>query len=106
MCKQRMIRWGRTVAGKTRWRCTICKRSRYWKRIDVSIRNKNKLKDKWMLGVASLASIAKQIGVHRTTLSRRFAALDIPSPPVILRALSHPPVIVLDGTTISKTFPG
>lgn len=54
-----------------------------------------------MLGVASLTSIAKRVGVHRTTLSRRFTALNIPSFPVQLRPLAHPPVIVLDGTTIS-----
>ena len=56
-----------------------------------------------MLGVASLTSIAKRAGVHRTTLSRRFTALDIPYPFVPLRPLAYAPVIVLDGTTISKT---
>ncbi|OGF75743.1 hypothetical protein A3C77_02360 [Candidatus Giovannonibacteria bacterium RIFCSPHIGHO2_02_FULL_45_13] len=56
-----------------------------------------------MLGVASLASLAKQIGAHRTTLSRKFRSLDIPTSPIPLRPLTHPPVIVLDGTTISKT---
>jgi putative transposase len=56
-----------------------------------------------MLGVASLTSIAKNIGIHRTTLSRRFNIIDSPSSPIPLRPLDHPPVIVLDGTAISKT---
>jgi len=55
-----------------------------------------------MLGVASLTSLAKNIGVHRTTLSRRFGSLDVPPSPVPLCSFTHPPVLVLDGTTISK----
>ena len=98
-----MIRWGSTSAGKIRWRCNLCEKTQGWKRTDVSVRNRNRAKDRWLLGVASLASIAKRMGVHRTTLSRRFAALDIQSPPVLLRPLTHSPVVILDGTTISKT---
>jgi hypothetical protein len=97
-----MIRWGYTVAGTARWRCVPCHRGQYWKRVDVTIRNRNKLKDSWLLGVASLTSIAKRLGVHRTTLSRRFAASDIQSSPIPLHSLVHPPVLVLDGTAISK----
>ncbi len=99
-----MIRWGRTVTGKVRWQCTKCRHGQLWKRADVANRNQNRLKDRWMLGVASLASIAKNIGIHRTTLSRRLNIIDSPSSLVPLRPLDHSPVLVLDGTAISKTM--
>ena len=98
-----MIRWGHTATGRIRWQCTFCHHGQCWKRTDLANRNQNKLKDRWMLGVASLASLAKNIGIHRTTLSRRFGSLDIPPSPVPLRPLTHSPVLVLDGTAISKT---
>lgn len=97
-----MIRWGRTAAGKVRWQCTECRHGQCRERSDVANRNRNQLKDRWMLGVASLASLARNIGIHRTTLSRRLNILDIPPALVPLRQLTHPPILVLDGTAISK----
>ena len=98
-----MICWGYTTAKSVRWRCTRCHRGQCWKRADVTRRNRNNLKNRWMLGVASLTSIARRMCVHRTTLSRRFSALDVLPSRVPLRPLTHPPVLVLDGTVISKT---
>lgn len=97
-----MIRWGRTATGTQRWRCINCNRGQCWKRVDVAHRNRNILHNRWMLGMASLTSIARRLRVHRTTLSRRLKASDTQPIPVPLRPLVHPPVIVLDGTTISK----
>lgn len=58
--------------------------------------------ERWLLGVASLTSVSRRVGVHRTTLSRRFGALHIPLKLVPLRSLAQDPVLVLDGTSISK----
>ncbi|MDO8643338.1 MAG: transposase [Candidatus Woesearchaeota archaeon] len=52
--------------------------------------------------MASLTSIARRLRVHRTTLSRRLKVSNAPPIPVQTRVLIHPPVVVLDGTTISK----
>lgn len=97
-----MIRWGYTRAQSIRWRCVRCRRGQCWKRNDVSLRNRERLQNRWMLGVASLASVARRLRVHRTTLSRRFRALKTSPFRISPRSLARPPVIVLDGTTISK----
>lgn len=97
-----MIRWGYTSAKSIRWRCIRCRRGQCWKRKDVSLRNRERLQNRWMLGVASLISVARRVRVHRTTLSRRFRALKTPPFSIPPRLLAGPPVIVLDGTTISK----
>lgn len=97
-----MIRWGRTATGTQRWQCTNCHKGQCWKRVDVTRRNRNALRNRWMLGMASLTSIARRLRVHRITLSRRLKILQMPTTPVLPRSLTHSPVIVLDGTTISK----
>ena len=97
-----MIRWGHTKAGTPRWYCVRCRQGQCWRRADVVGRNVAKLKERWLLGFASLTSVAKRIGAHRTTLSKRFDRIFFPPRPTPLRPLSQNPVLVLDGTTISK----
>lgn len=97
-----MIRWGRSAAGTQRWQCIDCHKGQCWKRIDVTRRNRSALRNRWLLGMASLTSIARHLHVHRTTLSQRLKTSVTQTVPVPLRSLTYPPVLVLDGTTISK----
>ena len=97
-----MIRWGRTKAGIQRWQCRACSKGQCRKRPDVAKRNTANLTEGWLLGFASLTSLAKQIGVHRNTLSRKFNKHCAQLCSTLLNPLSHDPVLVLDGTAISK----
>lgn len=97
-----MVRWGKTAAGIQRWQCTKCNKGQCRKRSDVTKRNTAKLMGHWLLNFNSLTSIAKQFGVHRNTLSRKFNASDTQLDSIPLNPFSHDPVLVLDGTAISK----
>ena len=101
-CGQRMVRWGVTKQGKRRFRCRVCLKTAIIRREDQKDRIAGKLFERWLLGVVSLSLVAKRVGVHRTTLSRKFGALSLPLHSVPLHPLSKNPVLVLDGTTISK----
>ena len=97
-----MIRWGVTKQGKQRFRCQACLDTAIIRRPDQKTRIVEKLFERWLLDVSSLTSVAKRIGTHRTTLSRKFSALSFPLRRTPLRHLSQNPVLVFDGTTISK----
>jgi len=97
-----MARCGYTAAGTQRWKCKNCKKVICRKRNDVGERNRIRLVERWLTGTESLPQIAKRIGKHRTTLSKKFSKLfnKIKSVPLSLSTDSN--VLVLDGTTISK----
>lgn len=98
-----MIRWGITKQGKQRFRCLVCLGTAIFRRNDQKVRIAEKLFERWLLGVSSLTAIAKRVGAHRTTLSRKFSELSFSVRQTPLRQLSQNPILVLDGTTISKT---
>lgn len=97
-----MIRWGKTAAGIQRWQCAGCGKGQCRKRPDVEKRNTAQLMGRWLLDFNSLASIAKRFGIHRNTLSRKFNASNVQLGSIPLNPLFHNPVLVLDGTAISK----
>lgn len=97
-----MIRWGRTAAGTQRWQCARCSKGQCRKRTDTAQRNVVRLKERWLLDFVSLTSVAKRIGVHRNTLSRKFGTFYEQTGSVPLNPLSNNPVLVLDGTAISE----
>ncbi len=99
-----MICWGITKQGKQRFRCRTCLETAIIRRPDQKVRIVEKLFERWLLGVSSLTSVAKQVGTHRSTLSRKFSELSSVSRPTQLRQLTQNPVLVLDGTTISKNI--
>lgn len=97
-----MIRWGITKQGKQRFRCKACLETAIIRRPDQKVRIIERLFERWLLGASSLTSIAKRVGTHRSTISRKFIGLSFVSHPTPLRQLSQNPILVLDGTTISK----
>lgn len=99
-----MIRWGITKQGKQRFRCQTCLETAIIRRPDQKVRIAEKLFERWLLGVSPLTSVAKRIGTHRSTLSRKFSELSFVSHPTPMCQLSQNPVLVLDGTTISKNI--
>lgn len=97
-----MIRWGLTATGTQRWQCLNCNKGQCWKRPDTTQRNIARLRERWFLGFLSLTSVARRIGIHRITLSRRFGASRASPYSVPLKQSAQNPVLVLDGTAISK----
>lgn len=96
-----MIKWGRTTQGIQRWRCTACGISACRKRSDTAERNTERGALNWLTDFVSLTKRAKQQGVHRTTLSRRFERIVIKAKTIPLRLLPKSLVIILDGTKIA-----
>jgi hypothetical protein len=68
-----MVCWGRTTTGRQRYRCTSCSHTGIRKRPDTRQRNYARVRSRWTHGVTSLASIAHERGIHRTTLARRIS---------------------------------
>lgn len=97
-----MIRYGLTKKGTQRWRCNFCKNTSTRRRKDVSDINTQKLKNNWLKGVKSLSDIAKQKGVHRTTLSRKFSSISNKTRLNKLKPLPKKLILILDGKNISK----
>lgn len=96
-----MIRWGKTQAGKVRWRCNKCTVSGIKSRVDTSTRNTNALFRSWLLGMDSIKSIAKKKHVSKRTLIRRFDVQWTREIHSSFPRLTEEAVIVIDGTTIS-----
>lgn len=96
-----MVRCGFTSAGTQRWKCSRCKKVRCRRRADNASRNVARLRTRWLSGVSSLSSIAREKNVHRTTLSRRFAHLPHQVKHVPLRRLPNHLTLILDGTKIA-----
>jgi hypothetical protein len=97
-----MIKYGLTKTGTQRWRCNFCKNTSTRKRKDVSKNNTKKLKESWMRGFKSLSDIAKNKGVRRETLSRKFSSLSNKTKLNKLKPLPKKLILVFDGKNISK----
>lgn len=95
-----MQRWGHTAAGTVRFRCGACVITTTRKRKDVSCRNERRGKVGWLSSYTSLSVHAKRIGIHRTTLSRRYG--NAPNMPfhIPIKILESYIVLVLDGTRL------
>lgn len=73
-CSVRMVKNGR-FRGKQRYFCPQCSGSIVKTRLDTSMRNIKVLFKHWLLGKRSLSELAREQGVARATLSRRFHTL-------------------------------
>lgn len=95
-----MIRWGYTACERIRWRCMPCKKTTVWQRPDTAERNHAQGRSGWLSRMQPMVEIAKRMGVHRTSVSRRFKSAPITVRSVPLRPLSKRLVILCDGIKI------
>lgn len=98
-----MIRYGKTAAGRQRFRCNHCKKTGTKTRSDISRKRLEEIYRFWLLGKRSLSEIASEIGIHRVTLSEKFKSLDIKYSPKKLD-INHKLVLVVDGKRISEKY--
>ena len=91
-----MQRWGKTSCGTARWRCVHCKKNSVRSRKDIARKSHQQVFEDWVLNVRCKSDIAKDIGVHRRTLTRFFAPFwnHIPLP---LPSTTRPHVLIIDG---------
>jgi len=94
-CGQKMQRWGRSAAGKTRWFCRFCAKSHIQKRVDTSNRWGKRLLRLWLTGTKTLEDIAAHNSCTVRTLLNRFSGFwtDFPLP-FIPSTLSHTYLVV------------
>ncbi|MDR0985850.1 MAG: hypothetical protein LBL60_02780 [Mycoplasmataceae bacterium] len=57
ICGNKLIKKGNTRRGSQRWYCKICKKSFTLKRDDVSIKNRTKTFERWVLHQSSLVDL-------------------------------------------------
>lgn len=98
-CGNAMQRWGRTAAGRQRWRCAACSRSAVRTRDDGRAKSRLSLFVSWLTSKASASELAAERGVAVQTLGRWFRPLwDLPPTP---RPALPILTLVLDGTVIA-----
>jgi len=97
-----MICWGRTSKGKTRWRCKNCKLTEVRKRKDTINRNIYRLFKRWVLEMVPIKNISKVKKISKRTLIRKFELCWKVKVPILFPALKTDPVLIIDGTAISK----
>ena len=96
-----MQRYGRTGAGTQRWRCVNCGRSSIRRRKDQQHRRYLCSFVRWLTGTKELCAVAKEVGVSRAQLSRRFEQCwrePAPTPPLVAETLR---ILILDGVYLS-----
>jgi len=99
-CSKTMIRWGRTITGKTRWRCSDCSSSNIRKRKDNREKSRLSLYVRWLTSKASLSDIARLQRVSVRTLLRWFELFwDTPPKPIVKPGVR---VLVVDATSVVK----
>lgn len=95
-----MQRWGKTTAGRQRWRCFYCKKTSIKKRPDRHRYGIYFLFKKWLMGNATLGELSKQKGVSPQTLIGRFKKCW--QQPCAAISKSDASILVLDGTRIGR----
>lgn len=95
-----MQRWGKTAAGRQRWRCFLCKKTSIKKRPDRQKQGIHFLFKKWLIGNATLAELSKQKGVSIQALVSRFKSCWRQSCAAISKSDAR--TLVLDGTRIGR----
>lgn len=73
-CGREMQRWGKTAAGRIRYRCPNCKISSIIHRPDTRLRHGEDRLVAWLTGVESKKTLAERYGVTRRTLSNEFTS--------------------------------
>lgn len=96
-----MQRRGKTSSGTQRWKCVSCNVSAVKQRPDTALRHSLQQFVKWLTGVRDQLAIARELGISRMQLSRRFEpcwSLPAPAPAPTTEA-DH--VLILDGVYLS-----
>lgn len=96
-----MEKWGKTVAGKQRYRCAKCKTTGIRSRPDNPIRVTQQIFVNWLTGSDRLEAIAKRLEVTIRTLNNRFKNYwdYLPRP---LPIKNYFKILVVDGVTVVK----
>lgn len=95
-----MRKRGRTAAGTQRWQCPHCGHSGVRRRDDVRARHFRGRFIAWLSGTASLAHVARTMGVSRRQAANRFAPFwcELPPRPT---PVSPDAILILDGVYLS-----
>jgi len=96
-----MQRRGKTAAGTQRWKCTTCNVSAVRQRPDQKRKQYKLSFIRWLTGVRELSAVARERGIGREQLSRRFQQywyLPAPTSPPLVGS-DH--VLILDGIYLS-----
>jgi hypothetical protein len=85
-CKTKLQKWGKTVSGKQRWRCSICASSNVKPRLDLSRGFTFERFITWLLGKASQNELP---GVARTFRDQTAWCWSVPVPAVRTGEIHH-----------------
>lgn len=95
-----MIGWGRTAAGKRRYRCGTCSETGVRTRHDLSGAARLRLFERWVTGKSTVTEAAAPAGVTRRTACRWFESFWKDPPRAEGRIFSR--VLVVDGVSVVK----
>ncbi len=93
VCGSKLVKNGRTSAGRTRWRCKSCGASTTQARPDVTAKAQARLFAKWLLE----GFTARQLGLAKTSFANKISwcwQVEVPKPPVTGEVYDQ---VLLDG---------
>lgn len=96
-----MQKWGKDARGKQRFRCKNCCKTAQKNRFDVTLKSRQKLFLKWLLGKFSLIELAQKHNVTRQTLNTWFQPFWDEEPLPQIQNIAGQ-VLIIDGKYIEK----
>lgn len=92
-----MQHWSKTRAGTPRFFCSLCRKTTTWKRKDALRRHVEQRFVAWLTGMETKTEIAKELGVSRRALTKRFHPLFANPPISIVPKRYRASILIVDG---------
>ena len=94
-----MMKWGKTNAGKQRWRCNICQKSGVRMRLDTVRASHQNLFVSWLTGTHTLEDFALSRKISRQTIHEWFSPLWV-NPPIPTPVALDRGILIVDAISL------